>query len=231
MNNKLFFCENCNELTEKNVCTKCGAETRKPKDNDMCLVTEFGYFDCRIFTEALSNNDVRFVAMPIHGGVSRINKPIGYKVYVRYYNYGEAVQTFDTIWGGNGEADVDADDDPASVINSLVRVIIDRPLGSRHPEHPDIKYGLNYGYVDGVTGGDGEAQDAYIIGINAPLLRMSVFDGYVAAVIVRKNDAETKWVVAPIYGGIVPRTPKFTKEQIAAEVGFQEKFFDIEIIT
>ncbi len=153
----------------------------------MCLVTEFGYFDCRIFTEALSNNDVRFVAMPIHGGVSRINKPIGYKVYVRYYNYGEAVQTFDTIWGGNGEADVDADDDPASVINSLVRVIIDRPLGSRHPEHPDIKYGLNYGYVDGVTGGDGEAQDAYIIGINAPLLRMSVFDGYVGGNCTKKR--------------------------------------------
>ena len=231
MKNNLLFCENCNELTENDVCPKCGKQMREPQNDDMCFVSEFGYFDYRIFTEALSNNDVPFIAMPIHEGFSRMNTPVGYKVYVRYDNYGEAVQTFEAIWGGSDETNDNADcNDPANVINSLVKVVVERPLGSVHPEHPNIKYGLNYGYVEGVTGGDGEEQDAYIIGVNLPLPRMSAFDGYVIAVIVRKNDVETKWVVAPIYGGVAPRTPQFTKEQIAAAVNFQEKFFDIEII-
>lgn len=80
-------------------------------------------------------------------------------------------------------------------------------------------------------GGDGEEQDAYIIGIDCPLPIGSVFEGYVIAVVHRKNDSETKWVVAPVYGGIAPRSGKFTKEQIAVAVNFQEKYFDIEIET
>ncbi len=68
------------------------------------------------------------------------------------------------------------------------------------------------------------------MGVNYPLERGAEFCGYVIAVIIRKNDVETKWVVAPVYGGISPRTPKYTKEQIAAAVNFQEKFFDIEVI-
>lgn len=39
-------------------------------------------------------------------------------------------------------------------------VTIDRPVGFNH--HGTI-YPVNYGYVAGVIGGDGEAQDVYII--------------------------------------------------------------------
>jgi inorganic pyrophosphatase len=40
-------------------------------------------------------------------------------------------------------------------------IAIDRPKGSRHPEHPEIVYPLDYGYVKGTKGGDGEEVDVF----------------------------------------------------------------------
>ena len=51
-----------------------------------------------------------------------------------------------------------------SVIGRTVTVTVDRPLGSYHPEHKDMYYPINYGYVEGVLAPDGEEQDAYILG-------------------------------------------------------------------
>ena len=39
-------------------------------------------------------------------------------------------------------------------------VIIDRPIGY---DHDGTIYPINYGYVAGIMGGDGEEQDAYIL--------------------------------------------------------------------
>lgn len=30
-------------------------------------------------------------------------------------------------------------------------LVIDRPKGSRHPRYPDIKYQVDYGYLNGTT--------------------------------------------------------------------------------
>ena len=106
------------------------------------------------------------------------------------------------------------------VLGRTVTVIVDRPLGSRHPQHSDIIYGVNYGYVPGVTAGDGEAQDAYILGVDSPV---AYFTGRVIAVIRRLNDLEDKWVVAP-------EGSSFTIEEIARRVAFQEQYFRTEII-
>ena len=105
------------------------------------------------------------------------------------------------------------------MIGAMVTVLVDRPLGSAHPEYPDLIYPVNYGFVPGVLGGDGEEQDAYILGVDRPLKR---FSGRIVAVIRRLDDAEDKWVVAP-------EGSRFTKEQIAAAVDFQERFFQSEI--
>ena len=64
------------------------------------------------------------------------------------------------------------------MIGRIVKVIVDRPIGSVHPKHKDHIYPLNYGYVYGILAGDGEEQDAYIIGINYPL---NVFIGEIIA--------------------------------------------------
>ena len=46
------------------------------------------------------------------------------------------------------------------MMGEIVKVIVDRPLGSYHPEYKGIYYTVNYGYVEGVIAPDGEEQDA-----------------------------------------------------------------------
>lgn len=36
------------------------------------------------------------------------------------------------------------------MIGDRVSVVIDRPLGSYHPQYKDMCYSVNYGYVEGV---------------------------------------------------------------------------------
>lgn len=103
--------------------------------------------------------------------------------------------------------------------NQQVKVIIDRPLGSFHPKHNDIFYSVNYGYVPNTLAPDGEEQDAYILGIDEPLKE---FVGEVIAIIHRRDDIETKWIVVP--SGIT-----FTENEIKNKVYFQEQYFDFYI--
>lgn len=102
---------------------------------------------------------------------------------------------------------------------NMVKVIIDRPLGSYHPEHKDIFYPINYGFVEGVMALDKEEQDAYVLGVNEPIKQ---FVGEVIAIIHRIDDIEDKWVV-------VPKGVMYSKEEILKQVYFQEKFFKVEI--
>ena len=106
------------------------------------------------------------------------------------------------------------------MIGKIVKVIIDRPLGSTHPNHKDLIYTVNYGYIPEITAPDGEEQDAYILGVDAPITE---FVGRVIAIVHRLNDIEDKWIVAP-------ENIFFSKEEIANLIYFQEKFFNIEII-
>ena len=106
------------------------------------------------------------------------------------------------------------------VIGRTVTVTVDRPLGSYHPEHKDMFYPINYGYVEGIMAPDGEEQDAYILGVDEAVDK---FIGTVIAVVHRNDDVEEKWVVVP-----VGRT--FTKEEIIEQIHFQEQYFDSEIM-
>lgn len=101
-----------------------------------------------------------------------------------------------------------------------VSVVIDRPLGSFHPTHKEIYYTVNYGYIEGIIAGDGEEQDAYVLGVDEPIER---FDGEVIAVIHRLDDVEDKWVVAS-------KGVSFSEEEILQKVHFQEKFFQVEVV-
>ena len=107
------------------------------------------------------------------------------------------------------------------MIGKTVKVTIDRPLGSFHPEHSDMYYPVNYGYVEGTIAPDGEEQDVYILGVDKPLKE---FTGRIIAVIHRLDDVEEKWVAAP-------ENVSFDKEEIMERVHFQEKYFKSEIIT
>ena len=106
------------------------------------------------------------------------------------------------------------------MIGNIVTVVVDRPLGTYHPEHPDIYYPINYGYIKGTMALDGEEEDAYILGVDEPV---SQFTGRVIACICRQNDIENKWVIAP--DGML-----FTKEEIQKITYFQEKFFNSTVV-
>lgn len=105
------------------------------------------------------------------------------------------------------------------MIGKIVKVTVDRPLGSYHPKHKDILYSVNYGYVEGIMAPDGEEQDAYILGVDEPV---EEFTGKVIAIIHRYDDVEEKWVVAP-------EDITFTKDEIMEQVKFQEQYFKSEV--
>lgn len=105
--------------------------------------------------------------------------------------------------------------DYSHVIGRTVKGTVDRPIGSAHPQDPEMIYPINYGYVNGVFAGDGEEQDAYLFGTDAPL---KSFEGRVIAVWHRFDDNEDKWIVS-VNGEDV------SDDRILGEISFQEQFF------
>ena len=87
------------------------------------------------------------------------------------------------------------------MLGKIVKVTVDRPMGTYHPKHKDIYYTINYGYIEGIMASDGEEQDAYILGVDVPVKE---FVGKIIAIIHRYDDVEEKWVV-------VPRNMSYTK--------------------
>ena len=104
-------------------------------------------------------------------------------------------------------------------IGKIVKVKMDRPLGSVHPKHGFI-YSVNYGFIPNTISGDGEELDAYVLGEHKPL---ETFEGRVIAVIHRLNDDDDKLVV-------VKDGKQYSNEQIDSLVEFQEQWFEYEII-
>ncbi|MBR5344889.1 MAG: inorganic pyrophosphatase [Clostridia bacterium] len=101
------------------------------------------------------------------------------------------------------------------MIGTRVAGTVDRPIGSIHPTHKDMVYPINYGYVDGLLGGDGEEQDVYILGPDRP---METFEGVVIGVYHRLNDNEDKWIVTPDGNPV-------SRETILASIAFQEQYY------
>ena len=111
-----------------------------------------------------------------------------------------------------------------NIIGQVVKGKIDRPMGSYHPRHKDLYYPVNYGYVEGVTGGDGAEQDVYLLGETSAV---TDYVGKVIAVYHRYDDNETKWIVIPCNEkGIIRNDIKMPdKDEIYAQIAFQEQFY------
>lgn len=121
---------------------------------------------------------------------------------------------------GNTEVFLSAQEREALIrkyLGQRVTVQIDRPIGFHHvTKGVHLDYTVNYGFLPGVTGGDGEEQDVYVLGVAEPL---ETFAGRIIGVVRRKDDNEDKFVAAP-EGRIL------TAEEIAREIHFVEKYFD-----
>ena len=104
-----------------------------------------------------------------------------------------------------------------SLIGKVVDIEIDRPVGYTYVTRGiTLHYSVNYGFLPGIIGGDGEEQDVYVLGVSQPLEH---FRGRIIGAIRRKDDNEDKLVAAP--EGMV-----FTRQQIARQIYFVEKYFD-----
>jgi inorganic pyrophosphatase len=104
-------------------------------------------------------------------------------------------------------------------IGKQVKVVMDRPLGSKHPKY-DFIYPVNYGYIEGVISPDGEELDAYVLGVDEAV---NLFKGKCVAVVHRRDDDDDKLVV-------VPENIEITDEEIMNKVEFQEKYFDSIVV-
>lgn len=104
-------------------------------------------------------------------------------------------------------------------INKLVKVKVDRKLGSQHPKYNYI-YPINYGYVPSTISGDSEELDCYILGIFEPI---SEFEGKCIAIIQRTNDNDDKLI-------IVPKDKNYSNDAIEALVEFQERYFEHKLV-
>lgn len=100
-------------------------------------------------------------------------------------------------------------------LNKVVKIKVDRPLGSVHPEHKDLVYEVNYGFVPDTVAADGEEIDCYLLGVHTPLIE---FEGQCIAVLKRLNDEDDKLIIAPIGA-------TFSDAEIEKAVHFQEKYF------
>lgn len=101
-----------------------------------------------------------------------------------------------------------------------VDVIIDRPLGSKHPKHGFV-YEVNYGYIPNTKSADGEELDAYYLGVDKPLKKGR---GVCIAIIHRTNDDDDKLIV------VSKEKENITDEEINKLTNFQEQWFEHVII-
>jgi inorganic pyrophosphatase len=92
----------------------------------------------------------------------------------------------------------DAPPEPGSLfwdrLDLLIRskpIVIDRRRGTPHPRYPEFVYPVDYGYLDGTLGPDGNPTDVWV-GTGAPARVTAV----ACAVDVRKMDAEIKILVS-----------------------------------
>ncbi|MGL5440166.1 MAG: GrpB family protein [Filifactoraceae bacterium] len=106
-------------------------------------------------------------------------------------------------------------------LGKTVEIKIDRPIGSTHPKYSDIIYPVNYGYISGVLGGDGEELDVYLLGVDNPVKE---YIARVIGIIHRHDDVEDKLVAAP-------EGMNLTQTEIKESVDFQEKYYKSSIET
>ena len=81
-------------------------------------------------------------------------------------------------------------------------------------------YPVNYGYIEGVIAGDGQEQDAYILGTDKPI---EMFEGKVIAIYHRFNDVEDKWIVS-LDGS------DYSDDVILQAIYFQEQYYEGELV-
>ncbi len=105
-------------------------------------------------------------------------------------------------------------------LGKTVKIVIDRPMGFIHKkEKYTLVYPVNYGYIPGVYGGDGEELDVYLLGVGEPV---EEYTCKIIGAVLRKNDCEDKLIAAA--EGVI-----FTAEEAYKQIEFQEQWYNTEM--
>ena len=104
--------------------------------------------------------------------------------------------------------------DSLDFLGKEVDVIIDRPLGSKHPKF-GFEYMVNYGYIPNTISGDSEELDAYVLLVDKPLKQ---FIGICIGVVKRNEENDDKLIV-------IPKGKTISKKEIKEAIAFQERWF------
>ena len=105
-------------------------------------------------------------------------------------------------------------------MGKTVTIGIDRPIGYVHHKTAyTLTYPINYGYIPGVLGGDGEELDVYLLGVDEPV---ETYTGRIIGIVHRENDVEDKLIMAP--EGIL-----YSAEEMAAAIAFQERYYQTHV--
>lgn len=105
-------------------------------------------------------------------------------------------------------------------LGQIVKVEIDRPLGSKHPKH-GFDYLVNYGFLPNTKAADGEEIDVYVLVVDKPIMS---FEGRCIAIVHRTNDNDDKLVIVP------ENSIDITDDEIREKTYFQERYFQSEIV-
>ena len=105
-------------------------------------------------------------------------------------------------------------------LGQTVTIEIDRPVGYvHHKGEKTLHYPINYGFIPGVLGGDGEELDVFLLGVDEPV---QTYTGRVIGIVYRADDVEDKLIMAP-------EGMHFTVAEMTAAVNFQEKYYDSRV--
>ncbi len=78
----------------------------------------------------------------------------------------------------------------ADALVSRSKLVIDRPKGSIHPQHPEAKFPLDYGYLEGTVSGDGFGIDVWLGSLDERRVTAAVY-----TIDMAKSDAEMKLLI------------------------------------
>ena len=129
------------------------------------------------------------------------------------------INTYDLSMDFSLTIDNIVDELKKNFIGEEIEIIIDRPLGSKHPKY-DMIYPVNYGYIPNTKSFDNEELDCYLLSVNEKVDR---YKGTCIGIIKRLDDNDDKFI-------IVPNGVSLTDEEIEKEIEFQEKYFKHIII-
>lgn len=102
-----------------------------------------------------------------------------------------------------------------------VRIEIDRPIGYVHKKgEKTLTYPVNYGYIPGVIGGDGEELDVFLLGVDMPVRE---YTGRIIGAVYRRDDDEDKLIMSS-------GTKEFTLDEVRRLLYFSEKYYDSDIV-